>query len=113
MVNVSCVALLFQVQDLASHGVALPLSSVSTKASGSYTGPYSSQLTFSLNGLNWQVQVDPLSLEMVSVPVGPDALLEPVVPPQAAASRPAAPMRTPSDLRRLIVCLALHAMGGG
>src|SRR5215470_10299223 len=59
-----------------------------------------------LNGLKPQAQVPPLSLSMVSTPLGPDEV--PVLPDddgellaQAAASTPAA-MRTPIVLRRLI-----------
>jgi hypothetical protein len=59
-----------------------------------------------LNGLKSQVQVPPLSLSMVSTPLGPDADDDgdddgELPELQAAASAPAA-MRTPIALRRLI-----------
>src|SRR4051794_41203016 len=41
---------------------------MSTWTSGSYTKPSASTLTAGLNGLNWQVQVWPCSLAMVTVP---------------------------------------------
>src|SRR5580700_7025814 len=60
-----------------------------------------------LNGLKSQVQVPPLSLSMVSTPLGPDALVDDddgaeLPELQAAASAPAA-MRTPIVLRRLMI----------
>ena len=98
-------------QEVASHGVVLPLCSVLTKTSGSYTTRPTAPWWSRLNGLKPQVHSWPASLEMVTVcrPWADPPLLELVPEPeelQAAASRPAA-TRTPAIRRRLIV-VALH-----
>src|SRR5262245_52999492 len=69
-------------------------------------GPPSGQ--FVLSGLNWQFQFAPVtSLMMSGLPAPPPPVLLLVVP-HAATTKPAAPSRTPSDLSRLIICLALR-----
>src|SRR5215469_228506 len=50
----------------ASHGVAAPLFSSSTKTSDSYTGPNDQSMRLALNGLNPHVQVAPCSFEIVT-----------------------------------------------
>ena len=93
---------LLHAQLVASHGVALPFSSVSTNASGSYTWPMvtPSPRLPGLNGLKLQFHCVPCSLEIVSVPLGPLAEVAPDDPDDAedlqaataAASSAAAPV---------------------
>jgi hypothetical protein len=62
---------------VTSQGLALAFCSVSTNISGSYTFPSDKLMLGRLNGLKLQAHVPPLSLSMVSTPLGP--LLDEVV----------------------------------
>src|SRR6478672_13839689 len=69
IVKVSVLKLLDHAAEVASHGFGLlVLWRMFTNCSGSYTKPNEVSVTAGLNGLNWQVQVDPLSLSMTSLP---------------------------------------------
>jgi hypothetical protein len=107
IVNVRTLLPSLHAQPVASHGVALAFSRVSTNASGSYTWPMvmPRPVSLGLYGLKLQFHCEPLSLSSVSVPLGPLAD-EPDDPdgaddPQAAT---AAAMSTaaPVTIRRLI-----------
>ena len=108
-VNVSVLKPFVQCDDVASMGTGgLPLWRMFTNSSDSYTGAkvMPGPRTAELNGLNWQVQVEPLTLSMTSLPpILP--VLAPVedepdeLPPQAVASRQAAASGT-SQLKRFI-----------
>jgi hypothetical protein len=91
------------VEELASIGVGgLVLCRMFTYSSGSYTNPKEVSWTAGLKGLNWQVQVDPLSFTMVSLP--PTFVLdeeELLLPPQPAMSTHTATSDV-SETRRFI-----------
>src|SRR5277367_5918474 len=122
MVKLSVLLPLLQAQLVASHGVVLPFSRVSTNASGSYTWPMvtPSPRLLGLNGLKLQFHSVPCSLEMVSVPLGPLPVLAPVLPDDpagaeelqavasAAASSAAAPV-----MRKRLIGVPLHWVSRG
>src|SRR5580692_8349659 len=105
IVKVSVLLPLLHAQLVASQGVALAFSSVSTNARGSYTWPMvtPSPRLPGLNGLKLQFHCVPCSFEIVSVPLGPLPPAEPAAEPDdpeelqaasAVASSAAAPVRS-------------------
>ncbi len=109
IVKVSVLLPLLQAQLVASQGVALAFSSVSTNASGSYTWPMvtPSPRLPGLNGLKLQFHCVPCSLEIVSVPLGPFAAAAPDDPAGAeellqAASAAASSAAAPVTSKRLM-----------
>src|ERR1700751_5405712 len=82
-----------------------------TYSSGSYTQPNETSVTAGLNGLNWHVHVDPLSLSTTSLPDAVPVLttfdeveafeLEDELPPQAAGGMHTA-ANSNNHLKRLI-----------
>src|SRR5690242_10160180 len=86
----------------ASHGVAAPLFSSSTKTSGSYTGPNDQSTRLALNGLNPHVHVAPCSFEIVTdVPPAERAVwtLPPTADQRIAASPASSSTRSPLFMR--------------
>src|SRR4029077_1733760 len=76
IVKVSALLPLLHAQLVASQGVVLAFSSVSTNARGSYTWPMvtPSPRLPGLNGLKLQFHCVPCSLEITRVPDGPPAV---------------------------------------
>ena len=102
---VSVVNPLLQLEPVASQGVTLGVPSALVcrmlmNSSGSYTNPIDVMFTDGLNGLNWQVQVLPLSLSMSSLP--PTLPVLPVLPPLGADAEPQAAASTPATTIRVI-----------